>query len=117
MRAAVYLRQSEDRTGEEWGVDRQREDVMRHVHSKGWEVVGEFVDNDVSATKTKPRPRFNAMMSAVEDGRIDVVVAKHVDRLLRRLWELEETLKRCEKHGAYIVTTNDGVDTSTEGGR
>jgi site-specific DNA recombinase len=116
MRAALYFRQSEDRTGEEWGIERQREDVMRQVTARGWTVTNEYIDNDISAYTGKPRPAFERMMRAAEAGEIDVIVSKHMDRLLRRLKELEATLERCGTQ-AFIVTTADGVDTSTEGGR
>ncbi|MCS4254944.1 DNA invertase Pin-like site-specific DNA recombinase [Rhodococcus erythropolis] len=116
-RVAVYLRQSQDREGNEYGISRQRDEVMRLVAARGWTVVGEFVDNDVSATNRKPRPQFDAMMKAVDDGQIDVIVSRHVDRLLRKLAELESVIARCEPHGTTIVTAADGVDTSTDGGR
>lgn len=116
MRAALYFRQSEDRSGEEWAVERQREDVRRLAQTRGWNIIGEFIDNDISATTGKPRPQFNKMMRLVEAGEIDVIVAKHLDRLLRRLKELEATLERCGNN-TFIATTHDGVDTSTEGGR
>jgi site-specific DNA recombinase len=116
-RVAVYLRQSQDRDGTSYGVDRQREDVERLVNSRGWQVVAEFVDNDVSALSRKPRPQFTAMMRRADAGEFDVIVARHMDRLLRRLSELESTIERCQKAGVAIVTASDGVDTSTDGGR
>ena len=117
MRAAVYLRQSQDRTGEGLGIDRQREDVRRLIASRGWTMAAEFVDNDVSALSRKPRPQFSAMMTRVEAGEFDVIVARHMDRLLRRLAELESVLERCQRANVAIVTAADGVDTSTDGGR
>lgn len=119
MRVAVYLRISKDHAGEALGVERQREDCMRYVESRpSWEVSRIYTDNDVSATKqNKPRPEFEKMLKSVEAGEIDVIVAKHMDRLLRRLSELERVFVLCEKAGAYIVTVSDGVDTSNDGGR
>lgn len=117
MRAAIYLRQSQDRGGDGLGVDRQREEVTRLVESRGWTAVAEFVDNDVSALSRKPRPQFSAMMQRVDAGEFDVIVSRHMDRLLRRLSEFESVLERCQKVGAVIVTAADGVDTSTDGGR
>ncbi len=117
MRVAVYLRQSQDRSGEQLGVDRQREDVHRLIRARGWTVHHEYVDNDVSATSAKPRPAFVELMRAVDAGEVDVIAARHVDRLLRRLSELEDVLKRCEPHKVAVVTASDGVDTSTDGGR
>lgn len=117
MRAAVYLRQSLDRSGDGLGIDRQREEVRRLIEARGWILAAEFVDNDVSALSRKPRPQFSAMMARVDVGEFDVIVARHMDRLLRRLSELESTLERCQRAGVAIVTASDGVDTSTDGGR
>ncbi|UXA08672.1 recombinase family protein [Mycobacterium sp. SMC-2] len=117
MRAAVYLRQSQDRSGEGLGIDRQREDCQKLIEARGWKVVAEFVENDVSATSRKPRPQFSAMMKRVDAGDFDVIVSRHMDRLLRKLSELESVLERCEAHKAAIVTAADGVDTSTDGGK
>jgi site-specific DNA recombinase len=106
-----------DRAGDQLGIDRQRHDVANFVSSRGWTVVGEFVDNDVSATNRKPRPQFDEMMKLVDDGRVDAIVARHMDRLLRRLIDLEAVLERCEAHGVRIVTTGENIDTGTDGGR
>lgn len=117
MRVAVYLRQSQDRSGEQLGIDRQREDCLRLIAARGWTVSAEFVDNDVSALSRKPRPQFVTMMARVDAGEFDVIVARHIDRLLRRLTELENVLERCQSTNVSIVTAADGVDTSTDGGR
>ena len=114
---ALYLRQSQDRTGKGYGVDRQRDDCRRLIKARGWTVVAEFVDNDTSATKRKPRPQFVDMMARVDGGEFDVIVSRHMDRLLRRLAELENVLERCEKTGTTIVTAADSVDTGNDGGR
>lgn len=113
----VYLRQSEDRADDGLGVDRQREECVRLLTARGWTLQREYVDNDVSATKSKPRPQFEEMMRAVDAGEVDVIVSRHLDRLLRRLAELERTLERCSPVGAAIITASDGIDTSTDGGR
>jgi site-specific DNA recombinase len=116
-RVAVYLRQSQDRDGTGYGIDRQREDIERLVISRGWQLAAEFVDNDVSALSRKPRPQFTEMMRRVDAGEFDVIAARHLDRLLRRLAELENVLERCKQTKTAIVTAADGVDTSTDGGR
>lgn len=116
-KAALYLRQSQDRDNTGYGIERQREDCERLAAARGWTVAAEFVDNDVSALSRKPRPQFNAMMSRVDAGEFDVVMARHMDRLLRRLSEFESVLERCQKTNTAIVTAADGVDTSTDGGR
>ena len=116
-KVAVYLRQSQDRDSTGYGIDRQREDVARLINSRGWEVTAEFVDNDVSALSRKPRPAFTEMMARVDAGEFDVIAARHMDRLLRRLSEFVSVQDRCKKAGVGIVTASDGVDTATDGGR
>ena len=73
MRAAVYLRISEDRTGEQLGVTRQRQDCEQLCRSKGWTPV-EYVDNDISATSGKPRPSYERMLADIRDSSIGAVV-------------------------------------------
>ena len=71
----------------------------------------------MSALSRKPRPAVREMMTRVDAGEFDVIVARHMDRLLRRLAEFESVLERCQKTNIAIVTAADGVDTSTDGGR
>lgn len=117
MRVAIYLRQSMDRTGEQLGIDRQREDCQRLLAARGWTATAEFVDNDVSATSRKPRPQFNAMMARVDAGEFDVIVARHMDRLLRKLSDFVSIRDACQKGGGVEIVTADGIDTSSDGGR
>jgi DNA invertase Pin-like site-specific DNA recombinase len=39
VRAAVYLRQSRDRTGARLAVERQREDCLKLCAARGWEPI------------------------------------------------------------------------------
>ena len=63
MRVAIYLRQSQDRAGDELGIDRQREACQQLITARRWATAAEFIDNDASATSRKPRPQYDAMMS------------------------------------------------------
>jgi len=117
MRVACYLRASQDRDGTGYSVERQRDDVEKLCAARGWTIAEVYTDNDVSALSRKPRPAFTKMMAAVDAGEFDIIAARHMDRLLRRLAELEHVLERCEKTNTHIVTASDGVDTSTDGGR
>lgn len=119
MRVAVYLRISKDHAGEGLGVERQREDCLNYIARRpDWKIAHIYTDNDVSAVKqNKPRPQFERMLKAVEAGEIDVILSFHLDRLLRRLSELERVFTICQNAGAHIVTVADGVDTSNDGGR
>jgi site-specific DNA recombinase len=50
VRAAIYARISYDPDARVVGVDREREDCLRLAASRGWTVVAEYIDNNVSAS-------------------------------------------------------------------
>ncbi|ORL76404.1 recombinase family protein [Prescottella equi] len=116
MRAAIYLRQSQDREGDEYGIERQREEIGKILAARGWAVATAYVDNDVSATSRKPRPSFERMVADAAAKSFDVIVVRHMDRLQRRPVDLERLLDIQDRGGPFIVS-GDGVDTSTDGGR
>lgn len=115
-RVALYLRQSVDATGQGAAIARQREDCEALTAARGWSVVAEYVDNDVSAT-ARQRPAFDAMMVAATEARFDVIVAWHVDRLVRRLADLEPVMATCQALRIQIATVTGELDPSTDTGR
>lgn len=117
-RAGVYVRISQDRTGQAAGVRRQEQDCRELAARLGWDVVAVFTDNDVSASKGRRRPGFEALREALEAGTVEAVLAYHPDRLTRRLAELEGLVELIERTGAQVHTVNAGKwDLSTAAGR
>lgn len=53
----------------------------------------------------------------MEQGGAEVVVAWHIDRLTRRLTELEELIELAQRTGLRIATVTGDVDLSTDAGR
>lgn len=117
VKAAVYLRQSLDRDGSGAAVDRQRQDCLELVQARGWTLASEHVDNDTSASRARPRPAYVQMLTAVERGEVDVIVAWHVDRLTRRLADLEHLIELAERHHVKVATVTGDLDLSTDSGR
>ncbi|MDO0974026.1 recombinase family protein [Mycolicibacterium frederiksbergense] len=114
--AAIYLRISADPTGQQLGVNRQREDCLRLCAEKGWTPV-EYVDNDVSASSGKKRPAYERMLDDIRDGRIGAVVCWHLDRLHRQPIELEQFMELADTHRVSLATVTGDVDLSTDDGR
>jgi site-specific DNA recombinase len=118
MRAAIYLRISQDRTGEEAGVTRQLEDCQALVAAMGWTLVETFTDNDVSASSGKVRKEYRRLLAAIKAGELDAIVAWHTDRLYRKLEDLQELIDAIEKQKVTVRTVQAGeVDLSTATGR
>jgi site-specific DNA recombinase len=106
VRAVVYTRQSLDRSGDGLTVARQREDCLKLCRDRGWTVVQAVTDNDISAFSGKPRPGFAQVLGMVDDRAIDVVVVWAVDRLVRKLADLEDVIERCERAGVRLATVS-----------
>lgn len=116
-RAVIYARISVDQAGLGLGVDRQLEDCRAHCKKHGWQVVAEYVDNDVSAYSGKRRPRYDAMLQAIKNGEVDRVVAYHTDRLHRRLRDLVEYCDVITIAGVTTHTLKAGdIDLETPNG-
>lgn len=113
-RAIVYARLSRDRDGTQTATARQLADCRKYADAKGWEIVGEHEDADLSAYSAKVRrPGFEAVKEAVRAGEADIVLAWKLDRLLRRPRDFEDLWQLCEAAGANVATVTDGIDTST----
>jgi DNA invertase Pin-like site-specific DNA recombinase len=117
-RAAVYLRISLDRTGDEAGVTRQRAACRRIAKERGWALVEEYVDNSKSAyAKNVKRPAYNRLVSDYRAGRFDALICWDLDRLTRQPRQLEDWIDAAEERGLVIVTVDGGTDLGTESGR
>lgn len=118
-RAIIYARISSDQTGEAAGVTRQLDDCRRLAESKGFEVVAELVDNDVSAYAAV-RPGWEEVLNLIKSGSADALIAWHPDRLYRRPLDLEALLPLIEDGGLpaglHTVTAGE-FDLNTPTGR
>lgn len=94
IQAAIYLRISQDATGEQAGVTRQHEDCIELIEGQGWSLFRVYTDNDTSAYKK--RPGYQAMLEDIRSGQIDAIVAWHPDRLYRKLADLEGLISAIE---------------------
>lgn len=97
LRIGIYLRISQDRQGQELGVDRQGEDCRRLAERIAAQAgatarITVYTDNDISASaySRKRREDYEALCAAIDRGELDVVVAWHDKRLIRQMRELED---------------------------
>lgn len=115
--AALYVRQSLDRTGEALAVTRQREDCERLAADRGWQVTQVFSDNDTSASNGRPRAGYARLCEAIRAGQVDAVAVWSADRLHRRPAELEEFIALADQHGTALATVSGELDLGTPAGR
>lgn len=118
MRAAIYARISADREGAGLGVARQRADCEQLAEREGWDVAVVHVDNDISAYSGAERPGYRALLEDIAGGRVDAVIAWHVDRLHRSVADLEDFIVAVEAARVEVRTVMAGlIDLSTAAGR
>lgn len=117
QRAAIYLRISQDRTGEGAGVARQEQDCRAKAAALDWQVTQVYSDNDVSAYTGKRRPQYEAMLDAIRAGKVDAVVVWDTDRLHRQPRELEAYADLCIARKVPTQTVQSGeVDLTDDDG-
>lgn len=112
----IYARISSD-DGTALGVTRQVEDCTKEAERRGWKVVAHYIDNDVSATRSKARPQYMRMLSAIESGAIDSLVVWDIDRLTRTPRELEDVIDLADRYRLQLANVGGDTDLSTPNGR
>lgn len=120
MKAVTYERISDDREGRELGVDRQRADNQQLAKRKKLKVVGDYTDNDLSAsTKAKKgRPEYQRLLSDARAEKFDVIIAYTQGRLTRTPREYEDLIDLAVEHNiTFLYVRSPSFDLNTAQGR
>lgn len=114
---AVYARFSSDNQREasiEDQVRRCRAFVAQAGGDPSKAVV--FADYAVSGSSTD-RPGFESMMTAVDAGRVDVIVTEDLSRISRDFADSANIFKRLQYASIPLLGVADGIDTSAKGAK
>jgi DNA invertase Pin-like site-specific DNA recombinase len=113
-RAVLYLRVS---TLDQTTANQERE--LRQVAERaGWQIVHVYKDHGISGAKGRDRrPAFDALHKAAVRREFDVVMAWNVDRLGRSLQDLVGFLGQLHAAGVDLFLHQQGLDTTTPGGK
>lgn len=111
----LYVRLSVTKE-ESVSIERQLQSCRRYAEARGWKVVGEFVDDGVSATANRPEERhgWKALLAARD---FDAVIIWKVDRLARRVLDFLHADETLQKRGAGLVAVEDPIDMTSPQGR
>lgn len=114
-RCVLYARLSVTKE-ESVSIARQLQSCRQYAEARGWEVIGEFVDDGVSATASRPEERrgWSALLTA---GDFDAVVIWKVDRLARRVLDFLHADETLQELGAGLVAVEDPIDMMSPQGR
>jgi DNA invertase Pin-like site-specific DNA recombinase len=113
MRVGLYARVS---TANGQHPDMQMSELRDFVYRRGWQVVGEYVDEGVSGARER-RPQLDRLWVDCRKRRVDAVAVYRYDRFARSLRQLVNALEEFRALGIDFVSLHEGVDTSTPNGR
>lgn len=118
MRAAPYARISREDEGNVDNTDIQVDESQDYIEAQGWECVGVYVDDNLSAYSGKRRPAYDRLIAAIQANKIDVIVCTELTRLNRRLWHSVDLFRLAETTSLQRIATTDGggADLSTREG-
>jgi DNA invertase Pin-like site-specific DNA recombinase len=112
MRVAIYARVSTT----DQNCELQLSDLLKMAESRGFELVGEYVDKGISGAKDN-RPELNRLMKDARRGRFKAVLVWRFDRFARSLKHLVTALEEFRSLGVEFLSHQEAVDTSTPAGR
>lgn len=98
-------------------IDRQVEAAEQYAKARGWQVVGTFKDDGVSATHNKPSDRDGWRELLASPTRYDAVVIWKLDRLARRVLDFHLANQALGERSAALVAVENSLDLTTADGR
>ena len=71
-------------------------------NNPGWEYAGVFADNGISGTGIGKRTDFLRMLEAADNGKIDIILTKSIQRFARNTVDLLETVRHLKDIGVEV---------------
>lgn len=115
-RAVDYTRVSSAMQVEGYSLDAQGAANGQLIRARGWQHVGSYCDEGISAKNTD-RPEFQRMLADARAGLFDVIVVHKLDRLSRSVVDLLLIMREMEQIGIAVVSATEQFDFSTPIGR
>ena len=119
IRCALYDRVSTDmQVKDGLSLDAQRDALTGYAISHGYEIVGCYTDEGITARKNMhSRRELSRLLKDVEAGRIDLILVTKLDRWFRNIKDYHNTQAILEAHNCNWKTIFEQYDTSTSNGR
>lgn len=110
MRTILYARFSSDLQNPLSTAD-QLSSLREHAGREGWQVIDIFSDEEISGRagiNEMQRPGLNAMLTRIERGDVDQVLAESTDRVARHIGDAHAVREHLEHYGTRLFTLADG---------
>lgn len=116
-RVAIYARYSSDLQNES-SIDDQARRAREAIVRAGGDPTKALVFPDYAVSGgSMERPGLEALLRAVEERRVDVVLTEDVSRISRDMGDAAHIFKRLQFAGVPLIGLSDGIDTSAKQGK
>ena len=116
-RIGIYARYSSDLQNES-SIDDQARRAREAIARSGGDPTKAVVFPDYAVSGgSMERPGLEALLRAVEAGRIDVILTEDVSRISRDMGDAAHIFKRLQFAGVPLIGLSDGIDTSAKQGK
>ena len=113
MRAWLYYRLSRDEDAEMNSLQNQRQILADYAEQNGYDVVGESFDDNVSGM-TFNRKGIGQLETAVDEGKIDIVLVKDLSRLGRHRTQTALFIDHLRENNVKVYSVTEGIDSTNE---
>ncbi|HIR56444.1 MAG TPA: recombinase family protein [Candidatus Gallacutalibacter pullicola] len=109
-RVAGYARVSTDHEDQATSYEAQVDYYTNYIKSRDdWEFVSIYTDEGISATNTKKREGFKAMIADALSGKIDLIITKSVSRFARNTVDSLTTVRQLKDAGIEIYFEKENI--------
>lgn len=117
IRVAAYCRVSTDKDDQANSFESQQSYFRSCIErNPDWELQEIYADEGLSGTNTKKRKRFNQMIEAARNGKIDLIITKEVSRFARNTVDTLEYTRELRKRGIGVFFLLDNINTMDSDG-
>ncbi|HZK00503.1 MAG TPA: recombinase family protein [Tissierellaceae bacterium] len=112
LRVAAYCRVSTTLEAQEGSYEAQVAYYTEKIRDNlNWKSAGIYADDGKSATNTKKRDDFNAMIDDCMAGKIDMVLTKSVSRFARNTVDSLQTIRKLKEKNIAILFEKENINT------
>ena len=113
-RVAGYARVSTDHEEQTTSYEAQVDYYTNYIKSRDdWGFVAIYTDEGISATNTKKREGFKAMIADALAGKIDLIITKSVSRFARNTVDSLTTIRQLKEHNVECYFEKKDFYTAT----
>ncbi|SHE90144.1 Site-specific DNA recombinase [Tissierella praeacuta DSM 18095] len=112
LRVAAYCRVSTTLEQQEGSYEAQVTYYTEKIkNNPNWKNAGIYADDGKSATNTKKRDDFNAMIEDCMAGKIDMVITKSVSRFARNTVDSLQTIRKLKEKNIAVYFEKENINT------